>query len=78
MLDLVGAFCMIIYALEVDTALKYTPKEVNNRKPPLFLNMPTIYMEWFHKYFPNIRLERVGPYVLQLLKMMQGIKQAGK
>ena len=78
MLALAAAFWMAIYALDVGNAFQCTPKEDTDNNPPLLLNMPPLYMAWFHKYFPNIKLEGTGPYVLQLLKMIQGTKPAGK
>ena len=69
---------MNIYVLDVENAFQFTSIEDTDKNPPLFLNMPPLYMVWFHKYFLNIKIGGTGPYVLQLLKMMQGRKPTGK
>jgi hypothetical protein len=69
---------MPVSSFVVDNAFQCTPQEVNDKNPPLFITMPPLYIPWYCKHFPNNHLKGQGPWVLQCLKQMQGIKDTGR
>jgi hypothetical protein len=40
--------------------------------------MPPLYLAWFKKYFPRVKIQGNGPYVLQCLKQVQEMKDTGR
>ena len=78
MLALAAAFNLRLYRLDVENTFQCTPRHYDSANPPVFITMPPLYMAWFRKYFPHIKLEGSPPYVLQSFTEMQGLKPAGR
>ena len=72
-----AALRLRIYEVGVNNSFQCTTKENSPENPPIYITIPPLNMPWFKKYFPNVKLNGVGPYVLQCLKLMQGTKPAG-
>ena len=69
---------MRLSALDVDNSFQCALKEYTKDSPPLYLTMPPLYISWFRKYFPHVKVHGNGPYVLQCLKQIQGKKDTGR
>ena len=75
---LAASLGLVVYAIDVDNAFQITPKEENDKNPPLYVTAPPLFMDWFQKYFPTAKIHGKPPYVLQCLQNMQGTKPAGR
>lgn len=78
MIALSAALCMKISDLDVDNTFQYALKEDTKYSPSLYLTMPPLYLAWLRTYFPKVKVQGNGPYVLQCLKQMQGVKDTSR
>ena len=78
MVALSAALCMRLSAFNVDNAFQCALKEDTKDSPPLYLTMPPLYIAWFCKYFPHVKVHGNGPFILQCLIQMQGMKDTGR
>ena len=78
MVALSAALRMGLLAFNVDNTFQCALKEDTKDSPPLYLTMPPLYIAWFCKYFPNVKVYGNGPFILQCLIQMQGMKDTGR
>ena len=76
-LALLAGLGLTIYELNVDNAFKCTLKIDSSSNPPVLITIPPLYMHWFNKYFPIVKIPCSGPYVLQYMKFIWGPQPAG-
>ena len=69
---------LTLCTMDVSNAFQNTPRYLTGDTQPVFINSPPLYLQWFRRRFPHVKIHGPPPYVHEIFMNMQGMVTASR